>query len=128
MLSVLLQFTDSDYALVSSNSSFKQYLQRALPNTSFDTPEELQSEINRLTVEIQRIKAKVLGVDPPPEEEVSLFYTVFFIEIYYIYKSRSFADEEIIFSSPDTKKRTHNIGKIFLSSSFESNKIYTHYY
>lgn len=42
---------------------------RALQNTSFDSPEELQSEINRLTVEIQRIRAKVLGVDPPPEEE-----------------------------------------------------------
>ncbi|CAG2244814.1 ACTR5 [Mytilus edulis] len=42
---------------------------RALQNTSFDTPEELQSEINRLTIAIQRNRAKVLGIEPPPAEE-----------------------------------------------------------
>ncbi|XP_063421405.1 actin-related protein 5-like isoform X1 [Mytilus trossulus] len=42
---------------------------RALQNTSFDTPEELQAEINRLTIAIQRNRAKVLGIEPPPAEE-----------------------------------------------------------
>ncbi|VDI69528.1 actin-related protein 5, partial [Mytilus galloprovincialis] len=42
---------------------------RALQNTSFDTPEELQSEINRLTIAIQRNRAKVLGIELPPAEE-----------------------------------------------------------
>lgn len=42
---------------------------RALQNTSFDNPEELQEEINRLTVGIQRNRAKVLGIEPPPEED-----------------------------------------------------------
>ena len=51
------------------------WLQRALQNTSFDNPEELQEEINILTVGIQRNRAKVLGIEPPPEEDVSMMYS-----------------------------------------------------
>ncbi|XP_069120696.1 actin-related protein 5-like [Argopecten irradians] len=42
---------------------------RALQGSEFDSAEELQIAINKLTGNIQRAKAKILGIDPPPEEE-----------------------------------------------------------
>lgn len=43
-------------------------VQKALYNVGFKTAEELQDTVNKLTVSIQRAKAKILGVELPPEE------------------------------------------------------------
>lgn len=42
---------------------------RALKSLEFDNAEELQTAINKLTTNIQRSRAKILGTDPPPVEE-----------------------------------------------------------
>ena len=42
--------------------------QKAMYNVGVKTAEELQLTINKLTVSIQRAKAKILGIEPPPEE------------------------------------------------------------
>ncbi|XP_041369195.1 actin-related protein 5-like [Gigantopelta aegis] len=41
---------------------------KAMYNVGVKTAEELQLTINKLTVSIQRANAKILGIEPPPEE------------------------------------------------------------
>ena len=49
------------------------YFQRALQALPYDynNAEELQGDINKLTISIQRLKARISGVEMPPVEEVS---------------------------------------------------------
>ncbi|XP_050415648.1 actin-related protein 5 [Patella vulgata] len=46
----------------------KQNFIKALYTVGLKTSEELQQDINKLTIGIQRAQAKILGVEPPPEE------------------------------------------------------------
>ncbi|ESP04525.1 hypothetical protein LOTGIDRAFT_136147, partial [Lottia gigantea] len=50
----------------------KQNFTKALYNVGLKTAEELQDAINKLTIGIQRARAKILGVEPPPEEPEEL--------------------------------------------------------
>ena len=42
--------------------------QNALKEREYESAEELQTVINKLTISIQRLKAKLSGTEPPPEE------------------------------------------------------------
>ncbi|XP_048245169.1 actin-related protein 5-like isoform X1 [Haliotis rufescens] len=50
---------------------------KALYNVGFKSAEELQDTVNKLTVSIQRAKAKILGVELPPEEPQEVKEPVF---------------------------------------------------
>ena len=43
-------------------------LQNALKERDYESAEELQAVINKLTISIQRLKAKLQGTEPPLEE------------------------------------------------------------
>ena len=42
--------------------------QNALKERDYESAEELQAVINKLTISIQRLQAKLQGTEPPPEE------------------------------------------------------------
>lgn len=47
-------------------------IKRALSSLRYDTAESLQVEITKLTMSIQRMKAKIKGIDLPVDEEVTV--------------------------------------------------------
>lgn len=60
-------------SFILSYMCFSLYLfQRALKNMGFRSSEDLQVAINKLTINIQRTKAKILGKELPEEPEVTI--------------------------------------------------------